>query len=323
MYRGRPTFSMPPPLGEIPEVVSDEPTGRQVSFRLDGSALLSGALNPGSSVALDRCSAPAILAITRVDGAGSITMHRGDGSAQAITFPNAADEAAVASALASDHPERLASRYLLYLLGQFDRPDELLKRAGGGLQRLDTLTDRVDPGPSRYLYRVRLADERGAVSAGGAILPIVARVGSTAPPAPPRQVGLVLEGGLALTVDVDPDPDLHWVLLFNHVAPWSAAPADASAARLLRMPNRRDLYPNGGIRLRLKSGELVEPVVKSVADPDVVIQPDGSLRLTVTAPLPPPAATPETAQYWCYALSRDGIPSRALGPRSMGLSRHQ
>jgi hypothetical protein len=322
VYRGRPTFSMPPPLGDVPEAVSDEPTGRQVSLHLNGSELLSGALDPGSSVALDRCSATAILAITRVDGAGSITMRRGDGSAQAIVFPNAADEGAVATTLAADHPEWLASRYLLYLLSQFDRPDELLKRTASGLQRLDTLTDSVDPSPSRYFYRVRLADARGALSVGGAILPIVARVPSIAPPAPPRRVALVLDGGLALTVDVGPDPDLHWVLLFNHVAPWSASAADASAARLLRMPNRRDLYPSGGIRIRLGSGELVEPVVKSLADPDVVTQPDGSLRLTVTAPLPPPAATPETAQYWCYALSRDGIPSRALGPRSIGLSRH-
>src|SRR5207245_698268 len=44
VYRGRPTFSMPPPLGDIPEVVTEEPTGRQVGVGLDGAGLLGGAL---------------------------------------------------------------------------------------------------------------------------------------------------------------------------------------------------------------------------------------------------------------------------------------
>jgi hypothetical protein len=319
-YRGRPAFSMPPPLGEIPELVSDEPSGRQVQILLDGPGLLGGALSGSSIVALDRCPADAILAIARVDGAGNVTMSRADGSPQTVEFPNAGDEATVTEALASDHPEWLASRYLLFLLGQFDHPDELLRPTGDQLQRLDALADTVEPWPGRYFYRVREADAGGAISIDGAILPIVARVPSTAPPSPPRRVALDTETGLALTVEVDPDPELRWVLLFNHVAPWSDSPPDPAPTQLLRTPNRQDLYPEGGIRLRLTSGELVAPVAKSVADADVLTQPDGALRLTVTAPLPTAGAGPQVAQYWCYALSRDGIISRALGPRSVGLT---
>jgi hypothetical protein len=321
VFRGRPTFEMPPPLGDLPEVVTDEPTGRQVGVRLDAAALLGGALAAGSSVALDRCSASAILEVTRVDGAGTITMLRQDGTAQTVAFPNADDEAAVAGVLASDRPERLPSRYLVYLLGRFDRPDELLKRARLDLQRADALADTVDPSPARYFYRVRLAAENGAVSIGGAILPVVVRVPSIAPPAPPRRVAVGVDPDLALTVDVDPDPELRWVLLFHHVEPWSVAPPDGSTAQLVRMPNRRDLYPNDGIRLRLESGELLEPVVKPLSGPDVAAQPDGSLRLTLSATLPTQGAVPETAQVWCYTLTRDGIPSRALGPYSTGLTR--
>jgi hypothetical protein len=319
-YRGRPVFSMPPPLGDIPEIVGDEPAGRKVGIGLDGSSLLGGALPVAAPVALDRCSADAILAITRIDGSGSVTMSRADGSQQTVVFPNAGDEAAVIAALSGDHPERLASRYVLFLLGHFDQPGQLLTRTGDALQPVGALTDAVDPRPGRYFYRVRPADAGGAIAADGAILPVVVRVPSTAPAPAPRWVATSRDVGLALTIDVDPDQELSWVLLFVNVAPWSDAPSDPARAQLVRIPNRRDLYPVNGIRLRLAEGTLLTPVAKSLADADVAAQPDGSLRATITSPLPPPGAAPRIAQFWCYALSRDGIPSRGLEPRSTGLA---
>ena len=318
-YRGRPTFSMPPPLGDIPEIVGDEPAGRKVGVGLDGSSLLGGALTAAAPVALDRCPADAVLAITRLDTGGSVTMRRADGSLQTVVFPNAGDEAAVIAALSGDHPEWLASRYVLFLLGHFDQPSQLLTRTGDALQPAGALTDAVDPRPGRYFYRVRPADAGGAVAADGAILPAVVRVPSTAPAPAPRWVGLARGTALALTIDVDPDPELSWALLFVNVAPWSDSPSDPARAQLVRIPNRRDLYPVNGIRLRLAEGTLLTPVAKSLADADVAVQPDGSLRATVTSQLPPPGSAPRIAQYWCYALSRDGIPSRGLEPRSTGL----
>jgi hypothetical protein len=319
-YRGRPSFSMPPPLGEIPEVVGEEPTGRKVRIELDGATFIAGALPPSTPVALDRCSADAVMAITRLDSSGNVAMRRADGTTQTVVFPNAADEVAVSAALAGDHPERLASRYVLFLLGHFDQPDQLLTRTGDALQPLDALTDALDPRPGRYFFRVRPSDAGGAVSLDGAILPVVVRVPSTAPGPAPRHVGLEQRtAGLALTVDVDPDPELRWVLLFANVAPWSDRPSDPALAQLVRIPNRRDLYPTNGIRLRLAEGTLLTPVAKSLADADVTTQPDGARRMTVTAPLPSPISEPSMAQYWCYALSRDGIPSRGLAPQSTGL----
>lgn len=320
-YRGRPVFVMPPPLGDIPEVVGDEPTGRSVNVALDGFALLGGdALAPGAPVAVDRASADAVLAITRVDASNTVTMQRADGTLQSVVFPNASDEAAAMASLTSDAPERLASRYVLFLLGHFDQPDQLLTRTGDALQPLDALTDAIDPRPGRYFYRVRPADAGGAISADGAILPVVVRIPSTAPAPAPRRVSLSVTSEFSLTVDVDPDPELSWVLLFVNVAPWSEAPSDPSLAQLVRVPNRRDLYPTSGIRLRLDDGTLLAPSAKSLADPDVDLQPDGALRATITAPLPAPGPVPLMAQYWCYALSRDGVPSRGLEPRSTGLA---
>jgi hypothetical protein len=226
----------------------------------------------------------------------------------------------VVASLTSDEPERLASRYVLFLLGHFDQPDQLLTRTGDSLQPLGALTDALDPRPGRYFYRVRPADAGGVVSAGGAILPVVVRIPSTAPAPAPRRVALSVDAGLALTVAVDPDPELSWVLLFVNVAPWSDTPSDPALAQLVRIPNRRDLYPTNGIRLRLEDGTLLAPVAKSLHDADVTVQPDGSLRATVTAALPTPGSVPPMAQYWCYALSRDGVPSRGLEPRSTGLA---
>ena len=86
------------------------------------------------------------------------------------------------------------------------------------------------------------------------------------------------------------------------------------------MPNRRDLYPGNGIRLRLADGTLLAPTTKSLGDPDVAVEPDGAHRVTLHAPLTVAPGTSAVVQYWCYALSRDGIPSRPLGPRSTGVS---
>ena len=47
-YSGQPVFSVPPPLGDVPEIVTEEPTGRQVIVTLDLAALVAGALSAGS-----------------------------------------------------------------------------------------------------------------------------------------------------------------------------------------------------------------------------------------------------------------------------------
>ena len=315
-YRGRPEFAIPPPLGDIPELVTDEPTGRSLSVTFDGSALLGGAVSGGTSVALDRCPLDAVLAITSLSGS-DVVMRRADRIEQVVAFANPGDETAVRDGLASDHPERLASRYFLYLAGHFDRPDELFTRTDGILHSAGSLTDKVPPKPGRHFYRVRLADASGAVSPGGAILPVVVRVPSTMPmPAPARRSAAVGAGTLSVDIALEPDPDLAWALLFCRVGDYATAPPDPAGAQLLRVPNRRDLYPDAGVRLRLADGIVLAPVTASVAaaTPDA----DGLLDVPLTAPLPD--ATPgqlRQVQYWCYGLSRDGVPSRPLGPYTL------
>ena len=75
------------------------------------------------------------------------------------------------------------------------------------------------------------------------------------------------------------------------------------AAQLLRLPNRRDLYPNDGMRLRLADGTLLAPVGGARRRrghgelPDRVI---GDAR----------AGFDRRVAVWAVTMTRDGIPSR-------------
>ena len=216
-----------------------------------------------------------------------------------MTFPNPADEQAVREGLDSAHPERLATRHLLYLLGHFDRPDELLERTGGFLQAAGSIQDTVPPKPGRYFCRVRIADASGAVSEDGAILPIVLRVPSTAAMPTPVNGGASVTGGtLLVDVALDPDPELAWAIVFARAGPITETPPDPRAAQLLRMPNRRDLYPEGGLRLRLADGTLLSPSAASVTGPGVLADGQGRLNAQVEVALLATAADVPRQVQW-------------------------
>jgi hypothetical protein len=57
-----------------------------------------------------------------------------------------------------------------------------------------------------------------------------------------------------------------------------------AGAELLRTPNRRDLYPQNGIRLRTPAGALLSPIAKSLSDPDVTNDGTGNLPAAINVP---------------------------------------
>lgn len=145
------------------------------------------------------------------------------------------------------------------------------------------------------------------------------RVPSIVPmPAPARRAASVTGGTLSVGLAVEPDPELAWVLLFYRVGDWATAPPDPADAQLLRMPNRRDLYPGGGLRLRLVDGTVLAPAAAPVSG--AVADGDGLLDVPMSVTLPTGTGGPRWVRYWCYALSRDGIPSRPLGPYTVAVS---
>ena len=313
----RPVFSVPPPVGDVPEFITEEPTGRQVLVTLDLPSLLPGVLAPGEPIALDRCSIDTLLSITVLDAQSRVQLLFKDGTSQIVTFPNPSDEAAVVATLQSANPERMATRFLMFLATQHLRPNEIFERVAGNTLLFGPAQDRLAPKPARCFYRVRRADSLGRVSMGGAILPVVVRVPSIAPPIAPERVALAsTPTSVAITLRVPRDEDLSCLLVFSTMLPLSSPITDLTGAELLRIPNRRDLYPHSGLRLRVPSSDaLLTPVAKLLSDPDVVIDPAGNRSAMVSVP----GTFGNYVILWTYALSKDGIPSRLTGPFTWGV----
>jgi hypothetical protein len=315
-YQGQPVFSVPPPLGDVPEIVTDEPTGRSILVTFDISSLLGGALPPGAPIAVERCSADDVTSALSTSG-GQVHLSNPDGSQQTIVFPNPGDEAAVVATLSSSNPQRLANKYILYILGASNDTRAFFDRISSKLDQVGTFTDRLAPKPGRFYYFVRAADALGHLSDGGALLPIAIRVPSVAlGTRPVMQSVRATSSGASLVVAVPADDDTVSALLFAAIAPAGADPPVQGEADILRIPNRRDLYPNDGIRLLLSDGTLLAPsFVKSLGDADVQIAADGSrvAKLTVSA------SSGVWATLWCYSITNDGFPSHACGPFGIGI----
>ncbi len=315
-YHGQPVFSVPPPLGDVPELVTDEPTGRQVLTTLDLTTLLGGALPTGAPIVIERCSSDDVTSALSVV-ANAVTLTHADGSRETITFPNPGDESTVLATLSSDAPQSLANRYLLYIVGASTNPLALFTRLSADIDQVGPFDDRLPPKPGRFLYCVRAADALGHVSDGGAILPVAVRVPSIAPGASARLRALsTTNAGITLSVIVPNDPDTVRALLFADLVPAGVNPPAQGEAELLRIPNRRDLYPMDGIRLVLSDGTLLPPALaKSLSDPDVTVGTDGSRTVALTVP----ATKGQWATLWCFTMTSDGLPSTVCGPFATGV----
>jgi hypothetical protein len=314
VFRGRPVFGVPPPLGDVPELITAEPAGRAVLVTLDLAALVpGGALPAGVPCVLERCSAEDILSRTSVVN-GQVVVTHPDGTQDVIAFPNPGDDAAVLAALNGPNPQTLANRYLVHLVVASSDPAAFFTRLAGGIVTAGPVDDRLAPQPARYMYLVRAADAAGHVSAGIAILPLIVRVPATVLAAKPERRTLTATATSAtLTVAVPgPARDTTAVLLFALVAPPGADPPPQFDAEILRLPNRPDLYASGNaLRLLLSDGTVLPPaVVKSLADADVTVEADGTRVAVLTVP----AATGSWVTLWCFGLTVDGFPSYRSGP---------
>src|SRR5262249_34434525 len=77
--------------------------------------------------------------------------------------------------------------------------------------------------------------------------------------------------------------------------------------QVLRTPNRPDLYPESGIRLRLGNGVLCTPGFAPLAD--AVAQ--GTVR---TWNLDDTVGYSQSVAVWVTTVTRDGVPSLPAGP---------
>lgn len=171
------------------------------------------------------------------------------------------------------------------------------------------VAETLPPAAERWLYRVRAVDRAGRVSAGSATARVVVRVPSLLPGARaermPRDPG---DPPGLVRVRVPADETLTHVLAFQ--APATGPGPVGGETAVLRVPNRPDLLPAGGVLLRAPGGELLGPTAVPLDGPDVTAEADGGRRLTVTVPGGPGAR----ARVWLATLTRDGACSVPTGP---------
>jgi len=313
-YLGRPTFAVSPPLPDVPEEVSPEPVGATVDVRMDLIALLPTVQIPaGHLIVVDRLEVSALIAVLSRNTDGSIGVLLPDGSTASYSLSNPANQTALVDEIASGEAARIENRFLMDLLLRFPpQLEPLWQRALPAAVPLGFVTETLPSKADRWLHRIRLVDPAGHVSEGAAIVPRVLRVASTRAPNSPE---LVMQNSdidtLALSARVRQALDLRWLVLFTLITP-DSSPVDPrlrEKAQLLRIPDRRDLYPKDGIRMRLVDGSLLEPA-------DAVDIP-ATGRVDVPDLLVPAVVRPGYAQrvsVWALTMTRDGIPSRLTGP---------
>jgi hypothetical protein len=243
---------------------------------------------------------------------GSVHIAPTDGTSFRHALDNSEDQAAFLSQIRTGTPARVENRFLMRLLIDLGTQLETLWQLA--LPRpasFGTLTDALPDKAERYAYRIRLVDPAGHFSEGAALLPRVVRVPSLRSPATPR-FDLLGDGDDSLNVSarVNDSFDLRWLLLFVLSGDAAAAPdlRTAGKAQLLRLPNRRDLYPNDGVRLCLGDDTLLAPTAVEVSSGELQI-PERLLRVRLT-----PGFDKRIA-VWAVAMTRDGITSRFAGPR--------
>lgn len=318
-YVGRPAFTPPPSLAQVPEVVlvvpagAAEAGGEPVAVRLNLPSVLPGvAVPPGHGVQVERLALDDIAALLTVTGDDRLRVTPPAGAPFTYTLTAPADHAAILAQLRSGNVAQVESRFLLdaLLAHQAEEAFEPLwvVRPPSPVA-FGAFDDRLSVRAHRVVYRVRLVDQAGHVSQRGAVARRVVRVPSTRVPGTPR-LALTPDATDAVTVDARmPEAfDVSHLLLFQHSTGLVAGAAFDVPPQLLVLPDRRGLAPGAGIRLRVPGAGLLAPVAVPV-NAGTVTRAERAFTVTL-----PPVGLDRLALVWAAALTRDGVPSRVTGP---------
>jgi hypothetical protein len=319
-YHGRPIFDVPPALDPVPALLTPEATDRAITFDLDLTPYLNTTgLTSDDRIRPERVSASAVFtayyatADNRVM-AKAIDPQDNSETDVEVTVPNPSDRNAIIAALNGASVDALEDRFVLFLAGSHPYRDRLFEPATQEPGPFGVFPEALPPQGERYVYRVRKSDAASHLSAGGAMAAVVVRVPSLTAGAPPtkapRETGDAPE---TLRVQVGPDPSVSHLLTFNQVVSNGNEPP--GEATVLRVPNRPDLYPNDGIRLRTVDGTLLAPTVKPLSDADVVVDADGFRHINLNFS----AGPGERVRVWACTLTRDGVPSVLGGPWGLAM----
>ena len=312
-HLGRPELSVPPPLPDVPELVTAEPAGESVTVVVDLPVLLADLTVPaGHEVKLERIGLDRIVACMGANADDTISATLPGGIVTSFTQPNPDDQSALLAQIRTGTPAEVEGRFLMDFLVRFGAQLEPLWVAALP-DPIDfrPLTDTLPHKAERYVHRIRLADAAGHLSTGAAIPAQIVRVPSLRSPGTPElHVPSSATDTLAIEARVRDAFDLSYVVLFA-AAEDGAQPVNdnlRAPAQLLRLPNRRDLYPDDGIRVRAADGTLLAPMAVLDADTGAIQATDRVVSATLAA------GHDRRVALWSVAMTRDGITSRLAGP---------
>ncbi|WP_434047572.1 MULTISPECIES: hypothetical protein [Sorangium] len=309
-WQGRPALVEAPALADVPAVVTPEPGDRPMRLVLDVTPLLAGAgLSGGERARPERCSADDVFrAYSARDGRvlARVLEPPAPGDAEVeVAVPNASDRAAIVAALDGHDVGALTDRHAVFLAAAHPYRARLFTPVTQEPVTLPRFAETLPNRGARWIYRVRLADAAGRLSADGRTLRGVVRVpATTRVPPPRREAAQPGDPRARLRLRVEGPGEITHLLLFQRVDPVDLGRAPSGdEAELLRVPGAAHLPPGAGVRLRL-GGEILAPQVKSLSDPGVAGAPP-SRRVVLDLAL----VDGQRARVWAVSVTRDGVAS--------------
>ena len=313
-YIGQPIFTVPDPLPDVPEILTREPVLESIDIRLDLPTLMPDVIIPANHrIRVERVPSSTLVQRIRALADDDIQATLPGNTTVTYRLANPDDHTDFLAQLRGGVPGRIEGRFLMDFLIRF-------RAQVGRLWEHTTLESAVDfapvtdflpPDPERYFYRLRLVDSVGHESTGDALMPYIVRVISLRMPAiPDIRVSNSDDDQLEITVVVNDTYDLQWVLLFEVTAD-ASSPLDegiTEKAQLLRLPNGLDLYPDDGIRLRLRNNTMLTPALAMDVNDEEQNGRERHLTTIFTA------GFEKRVSLWAVSLTRDGINSRFVGP---------
>lgn len=311
-YLGRPDLTVPPPLPDVPEVVTDEPVGDHVAVVVDLPTLLASVTVPsGHLIQFERLGLDRIVAAMSARADGTVGAELPDRTTQHYTLSNPTDHTDLLAQIRTGTPARVEGRFLMDFLVRFlAHLDPLWEVVAPSPVAFGALTDTLASKAERYVHRIRLVDAAGHVSAGAAIPEQIVRVPSLRSPGPPEVHATGDGGSVDLVVRIRDTFDVRAVLVFALIDNANLPPGnnERGPSQLLRLTNRRGLAPVDGIRLRLADTTLLAPALVIDATAGATEPPDRILQAAL------PTGNDRRVSIWSATLTRDGIASRLAGP---------
>ncbi len=313
-YHGRPALEIPPPLAPVPRLRTPEPGPEPLHFTLDLTPHLPPTALAGGRVRTERAAVAAVLAACRLTDddrilALPIAPAGGEiGSDEAeveIPIAHPADRIDLAAQLRSTRVE-VEDRFAVYLASRHPYRDRLFSPVTDAFQPPGPFADTLPSSTGRHVYRVRAADRAGHVSEGSATAAVIVRVPSLRQGTPPLKLPSAPDDPPAtMRIQVTADAELTHLVVFS--APITGIGAVATS-EIMRVPNRPDLFPAGGLFLRSPEGVLLVPAAIALDEPT-----PGEARTILVAV---PGDPGERTRLWFATLTADGIPSPLAGPYS-------